>query len=223
MLASLRHVPFLIWVGADDTSVPISGTSAQADGFDALGYRYVFDVFDPAGHLSLAVQDQYGPAAEFLGSARARRNPAHVSYVVNPTMDFPELGTVADHAYWLSGLRLRDGSGPSPGGEVEAISHGFGEGDPEAGPTVQSSGTLGPGGLGEIPFRRRSKQWGPPPATAERDVLTLVARNLARVRIHVERARLSCHPRFEVDTDGPLNVKLAGCGRELSFDGQAAP
>ena len=49
-----------------------------------------------------------------------RRNPAHVSYVVNPTMDFPDRGTVADHAYWLSGLQLRDGSGATPRGEVDA-------------------------------------------------------------------------------------------------------
>jgi hypothetical protein len=217
MLASLRHVPFLIWVGADDTSVPISGTSAQADGFDSLGYRYVFDVFDPAGHLSLAVHDQYAPAAEFLGTARVRRNPAHVSYVVNPTMDFPERATVADHAYWLSGLRLRDDSGTTPQGEVDAFSAGFGEGDPEPAPTVQSAGTLGPGAQGEIPFRRRSKDWGPAPTAAGHDALTLVARNLARVRVHVERARLSCDPRLEVDTDGPLTVKLVGCHRRLSF------
>ena len=152
-----------------------------------------------------------------------RRNPAHVSYVVNPTMDFPDRGTVADHAYWLSGLQLRDGSGATPRAEVDAISAAFGEGDPEPGPTVEGGGTLGPGGQGEIPFRRRSKEWGAAPATAERDLLTLVARNLARVRVHVERARLSCHPRLEVDTDGPLIVKLVGCGRELSFDRPRGP
>jgi hypothetical protein len=217
MLASVRHVPFLIWVGANDTGVPISGTTAQADAFDRLGYRYAFDVFEPATHYSLAAHDQYGPAADFLGTARATRNPAHVSYVVNPTMDFPDRGTVADHAYWLSGLRLRESSGTTPRGEVDAISQGFGKGDPEPLATLQASGTLAPGLLGALPFTRRSKDWGAEPAIPKRDALTLVAANLARVRVHVERARLSCDPDLDVRTDGPLTVKLVGCGRKLSF------
>ena len=37
-----------------------------------------------------------------------------MTYVVNPTMDFPGAGTVADHAYWLSGLKLRDSGGSAP-------------------------------------------------------------------------------------------------------------
>ena len=104
MLPSLRHIPFLIWNGSTDELVPVSGAIRHAQRFDDLGLRYVFDVFAPADHFALAVKDQYAPAAEFLGDARVDRDPAHVTYVVNPKMDFPEAGTVADHAYWLSGL-----------------------------------------------------------------------------------------------------------------------
>ena len=60
--------------------------------FDQLGYRYEFDSFAPADHLTLAINDQYQPAADFLGTTQVNRNPSHVTYVVNPTMDFPEMG-----------------------------------------------------------------------------------------------------------------------------------
>lgn len=58
-----------------------------------------FDLFTTADHFALAVNDRHAPVASFLGTFEVRRNPAHVSYVVNPKMDFPAAGTVADHAY----------------------------------------------------------------------------------------------------------------------------
>jgi hypothetical protein len=112
MLESLRHVPVMIWVGAADELVPVSGPIAQQERLDALGYRYVFDNFT-AEHFTFAIHDQYAPVAEFLRQRRVNRNPARVSYVVNPTMDFPGVGTVADSAYWLSGLRRRRRGGPA--------------------------------------------------------------------------------------------------------------
>jgi hypothetical protein len=216
MLASVRHIPFLIWAGSADELVPIASTTAQAQTFDELGYRYVFDVFTPGDHFALAVHDQYAPAADFLGTARVSRNPAHVTYVVNPTMDFADRGTVADHAYWLSGLRVRD-AGATVRGEVDAVSHGFGSADPESLATANGAGTLGPGTLGRLPYVERAKDWGPEGAAPRHDVLELRVENLSRVRVHVERARLSCDPRLEVETDGPLAVRLAGCGRTLRF------
>jgi hypothetical protein len=41
--------------------------------------------------------------------------------------------------------------------------------------------------------------------------------NLSRVRVDAARAKLSCHPHLDVNTDGPLTVKLRGCRRKLSF------
>ena len=126
-LASLRHIPFLIWNASSDQLVPLPGPQEQAQGFDDLGYRYEFDVFAPAEHLTLAVHDQYAPAAQFLGDAAVKRDPAHVSYVRNPTMDFPAAGTTADHAYWLSAIALREGGGDAPLGTLDAVSGGIPE------------------------------------------------------------------------------------------------
>ncbi len=193
------------------------GATTQAQTFDGLGYRYIYDLFTTADHFTLATNDQYAPAASFLGTHRVDRNPAHVSYVVNPVMDFPAAGTVADHAYWISGLRLRDASGNAPLGKVDARSEAFGSGDAVANPTQTRPGTLQGGNLPDLAYVERFKTWGAAPQRPSRDVLHLDARNLSQVVVHVARARLSCHPQLHVTTDGPLTVDLAGCNRTIHF------
>jgi hypothetical protein len=217
MLASVRNIPFLIWDGALDELVPLAGPTAQAQTFDDLGYRYAFDVFPSADHFALAANDSYQPAADFLGTQRVVRRPAHVSYVVNPTMDFAKRGTVANHAYWLSGLRLRDPSGAAPLGEVDAISHAFGTTDPLPWPTKTAGGSLPAGNLGVMAYTERSRSWGLAGHEPPRDALTLTAENLGSVRVDVARAKLSCNPTLDVTTDGPLTVRLSGCHRKLNF------
>ncbi|MGI9021339.1 MAG: alpha/beta hydrolase-fold protein [Solirubrobacterales bacterium] len=216
MLESLRHVPFLIWVGANDELVPAPGPLEQSQRFDELGYRYRYDLFTPpADHFALAVHDQWQPAADFLGTHEVDRNPAHVSYVLNPTMDFTGLGTRADHAYWLSGMRLRDRAGEVPRAEIDAISHGFGEGDRAPGSTQSSAGTLAPGTFGAMPFVETSKGWGAAPSAPAKDRLELDLENLRRVVVNVDRARLSCQAKVAATSDGPAKVVLAGCGRTV--------
>jgi hypothetical protein len=216
-LGSLRNVPFLIWNAAGDQLVPLPGPQRQAQGFDELGYRYEFDVFAPAEHLTLAVHDQYAPAAAFLGDAAVDRDPAHITYVRNPTMDFPAAGTTADHAYWLSGIALRSGGGDAPLGSVDARSEGFGVGDPAPGPTRRGGGSLAGGTFGAIPYTSQARDWGPAPATPRADALTVTARNVGTVTVHPERARLTCAARLTVDTDGPVQVIFAGCSRTERF------
>ena len=212
MLASVRHIPFLIWDGTVDELVPVPGPVAQARTFDDLGYRYVFDLFTTSDHFELAANDQYAPAAKFLGAHRVDRNPAHVSYVVNPTMDFRSAGTVANHAYWLSGLRLRDAGGEAPLGEVDARSDAFGVGDPPAGQTKHSVGALTGGNQPAMAYVEQSKGWGKAPQTPRRNVLHLDVQNLSRVVVHPKRAKLGCDAKLRVQTDGPVEVRLAGCG-----------
>jgi predicted esterase len=220
MVASVRNIPFLIWDGAEDELVPVASAVKQAQTFDDLGYRYVFDLFTTADHFALAVNDQYAPAADFLGTHKVDRNPSHVTYVVNPTMDFPSAGTVADHAYWLSGLRLRDSAGSAPLGRVDARSAAFGRGDPSANATQTTPVNLLQGGnIPALNYSERRKAWGAAPHLSKSDTLHLDAHNLARAVVHVARARLSCHPQLDVTTDGPLKLQLAGCNRTLTFGG----
>ena len=53
----------------------MAGTQAQARKFDELGYRYEFDLFQPADHLTLAANDQFAPAAAFLGTDTVEPRP----------------------------------------------------------------------------------------------------------------------------------------------------
>ncbi|MGH2965236.1 MAG: alpha/beta hydrolase-fold protein [Solirubrobacterales bacterium] len=218
MLASVRNIPFLIWDGSEDELVPVASAVAQAQTFDDLGYRYTFDLFTTADHFTFAIEDQYAPAAAFLGTQRVRRSPPHVSYVVNPKMDFAGAGTVADHAYWLSGLRLRNSTGSAPLGQVDARSEGFGRTDPSPKPTRTAPSNLLQGGnLPPLNYSERRKTWGPERKVARKDALHLDAHNLSRVVVHPGRAHLSCDPKLDVTTDGPLTLALAGCGPPLHF------
>src|SRR5207249_9692662 len=74
-------------------ALPISALA-----LDNAAYRYELDIFNPGEHLTLAINDEYAPVAAFLDVATVERNPAHVTYVIDPTLDYPALGFVADHA-----------------------------------------------------------------------------------------------------------------------------
>ena len=211
MLGSVRNVPFLIWDEKSDELVPIAGVLEQVKTFDELGYRYEFDEFQAGEHLTLAINDEYAPAAAFLGTETVNRDPSHVTYVYNPTMDFPADGTTAGHAYWVYGVTLRDSSGTAPLGKVDVRSHGFGVGDPVPGETQHGAGALTGGQIPAIPYTSQSKAWGPAPSEAAADTLDINATNVSAVTIDAKRAKVNCKAHLNVVTDGPLTVTLADC------------
>jgi hypothetical protein len=211
MLASTRNVPFLIWDETTDELVPIAGVLEQVATFDSLGYRYEFDQFLAGDHLTLAINDEYGPAAAFLGTDTVAPNPPHVSYAYNPTMDFPADGTTAGHAYWVYGISLREAGGSAPLGTVDVRSEGFGMGDPTPSETQHGAGALTGGQIPAIPHTSQTKTWGSAPAQPLLDALDITARNIAHVTIDAARARVDCAAQLKVTSDGPLKVTLADC------------
>jgi predicted esterase len=210
LLPSLRNIPVLIWAGAADELVPIATVRGVAELFDALGYRYTFWEFASTIHILLAFNDQYAPAAEFLGSARVDRDPPHVTYAYNPAMDFTDAGTAAGHAYWVSDVKLRDAAASNGVGVVDVRSDGFGLADPVASPTNVSSGFL-TGGIFPLPFTSRSKTWGEPAAAPRADRLVVEASNVASVTVDPGRARVSCDAEVVVVGPEPVQVGLNGC------------
>jgi hypothetical protein len=208
---SLRNIPILMWAGGSDQSVPPADTQAQADRFDALGYRYEFDLFTSAIHILLAFNDQYQPAADFLGSARVDRNPAHVTYVYNPAMDFPDAGTAAGHAYWVSRVLLRDAAANGGRGRVDVRSEGFGLGDPVPSDTAHGSGTLAGGALATLQYASQSRSWGSAPPAPLANRLVVDATNVSTLTIDPRRARVGCDATIALTSDGPTKVRLAGC------------
>jgi len=211
MLGSVRNVPFLIWNETTDELVPIAGVLEQVKAFDDLGYRYEFDQFQAGEHLTLALNDEYAPAAAFLGTETIDPDPAHVTYVYNPTMDFAADGTAAGHAYWVYDVGLRQSGGAAPLGTVDVRSQAFGTGDPPAQETQHGAGALTGGQIPAIPYTSQSKAWGPAPVQAAADALDLTASNVSHVTIDGARAKVDCKAQLHVTTDGPLTVTLADC------------
>ena len=219
--ASLRNVPVLMWNNAPDELVNPAFYLPTARKLASLGYRYQLDVYQPCdnpkclatpfpNHLQLAINDQYAPAAAFLDTALVDRNPAHVTYVVDASRDRPHYGIRGDHAYWVYGIKLRQGLSS---GSIDALSHGFGEGDPTASGVKSGPGTLAGGYLGTLVFTKFVQTWGATPRSARRDQLVISASGVRAASIAVFRAHVDCRVKLHITTDGPLALTLAGCGR----------
>ena len=103
---SLRNIPVMAWYAQSDELV---GPEMSEEAFlnaQQAGIRYDHWVFTPAGHITLGNNDEFGPAAAFLGDHTVDRDPAHVTYTSTPAQD-PKVAAPSDHAYWLSGLTRR--------------------------------------------------------------------------------------------------------------------
>ncbi|TML81685.1 MAG: hypothetical protein E6G07_04500, partial [Actinobacteria bacterium] len=84
VVASLRNLPILMWNNHGDELVSEPEFLQTANKLDSLGYRYELDAFQPCAnpmcspvftnHLQLAINDQYAPAAAFLGTAHVDRS-----------------------------------------------------------------------------------------------------------------------------------------------------
>src|SRR5947209_4068935 len=208
---ALRNTPIMAWNVAGDELVPINESEAAEKHLAAAGLRFAEWLFPAADHLTLATNDEYGPAADFLGTARVDRDPPHVTYVVQPKEDSSAASAVADHGYWVSGVTLRD-AGASPVGTADVRSEGSGGGDARVLGVQTGGGALLGGYHGPMPYVSRSQDWGPAPSASVRDALDIPATNVSNISIDPTRARVSCNAQLNVATDGPLTVTLAGCG-----------
>jgi hypothetical protein len=222
VLASFRNLPILMWNTIGDELVGPELYGQTADRLASLGYRYESDVFQPCAnslcsplfpnHLELAVNDQFAPPAAFLDTALVDRNPSHVTFVIDPARDASKYGVIADHAYWISGLTVRQ-SGSE--GQIDAISRGFGRGDPKPSGLQLGNGTLKGGNMGTLVYARNSQTWGPTPTAPTSDSIDITATNIATAAINVQRADVDCNVKLNITTDGPITVSLLGCKRTV--------
>jgi hypothetical protein len=83
--------------------------------------------------------------------------------------------------------------------------------EPEVLPIAMSLAVLTGGNHEPAPYSRRVLDWNPPEAAPVRDRLVIHATNIAAVEIHAGRARVSCSAELDIDSDGPIEVMLAGC------------
>jgi len=218
----MRNLPVLMWNASAGELGNASDYGQTAEKLSSLGYRYELDVYQPCAnslcspvlpnHLMLAINDQFAPAAAFLGSATVNVNPAHVTYVVDTARNAPTYDLVGDHAYWLSGLTTRQ-SGTD--GQIDVFSHGFGTSDPVASGSRPGTGTLTGGNMGPLTYASLTQNWAPATPTPASDTLDIHATNVATATIDPSRANVDCNARLNVTSDGPITVTLAGCNRTV--------
>jgi hypothetical protein len=231
-LENARNVPFLNVVASADELVPYPGPVAQNLGNEALGirgfeqleYRYRFVTYTPAEHFTIALLGYDVPmSTAFLGDAHVDRNPHHVTFAAVPVADEPELGLVADHAYWVSAVEVADpGTREAPGkGVVDAFSHGFGLGEP---PSVLGQS----GGVEPLPYTEINRDWAEPPAIEEANRIDVTLDNVAAVRIAARRAALDPARELLVTltADRESTLRLDGtfpADSHVERDGQVLP
>ena len=185
MLASVRNIPFLIWNGAEDELVPVAGATAQAQTFDDLGYRYIFDLFTTADHFALAVNDQYAPAADFLGThGSPQSGPCDATSSTRPWTS-PAPGRSPTMPTGSPGCELRERAAATRrSARWTRARRGSARATRPPDPTQTGAGALAGGNLGAMPYVERSKTLGRRPARSRRDPLHLDAQNLSRVVVH---------------------------------------
>ncbi len=137
-ITALRNTPIMAWNDAGDELGPVNEWTQNEMNMATAGLRFAQWGFPGSDHLTLATNDEFGPAAMFLGNDPIDRNPPHVTYVVQPSQDSAVAESVADHAYWLSGITLRDPNAAGPPasgtstagtGTIDVRSEGFGVAD----------------------------------------------------------------------------------------------
>jgi predicted esterase len=221
-ITALRNTPIMAWNDAGDELVPINEWTQNETNMAAAGLRFAQWGFPGSDHLTLATNDEFGPAATFLGNDPVDRNPPHVTYVVQPSQDSAAAQSVADHAYWLSGVTLRDpnavgspdsGTSTAGTGTINVRSEGFGVADATPTGVQDGAGALTGGYHGPMPYVSQTQAWGPAPTAPVRDVLDVTATNIATTTIDVARAHVDCAAQLNVVSDGPIEIKLGGCGR----------
>lgn len=212
-IKSFRNTPVMTWIGVLEEGSTIDRQMTSRNNLEKEGLSFVFDQFFTADHLTLATNDEYAPLIEFLGEAKVNPNPSHVTFWVQPKADSVRAKTVADHAYWLSNLKVRNVGTAGEGGLVDAYSHGFGLGTSKGKGVASSTGILQGGAHGPMLYLRSSQDQEDAEKINTLDRLTITAKNISTMTVDVRRARLSCSPVIKAVTDGPLTIVLKGCDR----------
>ncbi|HEX9888367.1 MAG TPA: dienelactone hydrolase family protein [Nitriliruptorales bacterium] len=214
-LISLRNTPVMAWNATADELVNVNTAEQAHAGLVAAGVDHQYWQFPQADHVTLAANDEYGPGAEFLGEHVVDRDPPTVSYVVDPRED--TLDVVADHAYWLSALTVRDAEA-APTGSIEVHSGGLGVAPATAQDRDPGAGVLEGGQNQAMPYATRGVVRIPGGEEPVTDVLHIAATNVGHVTIDPVRARVSCDAELQIESDGPIEVDLSGCA-----DGAGTP
>jgi hypothetical protein len=148
-----------------------------------------------------------------VGQPLKRRalNPPRVTYSTSNDWNEPLSGFTGDHAYWVSGVTIRDPA-TSNYGNLDVFSYGIGLGDPVANATVKTSGSdyASAQNMFHV-YNVWSKTLNPAAPIQPRDRIDVTATNLSKIVIDPIRANITCNAVVNVQSDGPIDVVIHGC------------
>ncbi len=219
LLPSRRNQPVMEWAGVPNDFIPYNIQRERAQAYIAGDYEFEFLSFiGLAGeHVVMCANGMWNVLTRWLGDMRGIDKPFHVTFVRNPAWDDPQSGMVGDKAYWVSQIKTR--SGPATAlGQIDAVSGGFGLGNAPKAPVTLTLGTEA-GTTIPLPnpytHERRPRRVQPVPV---QDRIDITARNISSITIDPAQAKVTCNADLRVKTDGPLTVRMRGCGADRQFN-----
>jgi hypothetical protein len=202
------------------------GNWAIRNKLEALGYRHEWWSFTGQGHIfGLMACNGISPApcgqsfqADFLDTVFGVGqpltkvvDPPHITYSVNEGWNEPMFNLVGDHAYWISGVKVRDPA-LSPYGKVDVVSRAFGLSDPVPNPTLTTlNSDWNLGQTGNHSYTKWVKTLMAAVPAAAGNQIDVTATNVGKVVIDPIRARINCSAVVNVASDGPIDVVIHGC------------
>jgi len=201
LLDNARNLPFAVHNGWADYLTPITGSYEITSRLRDLGYAYRFWQYPTRSHEADLVGFAAQALHQFLGASRRVGDPAHVTYLIDRTMDDPAWHLQHDRAYWVSEIRLAAGV---QSGSVDAWS---GRGTSYTTSAVPMSSGESPGGPfllnGQDPVWRTLR--GP-------NQIRLVLRGISSVRIDPKATGLSLQRMLTLSVDSDAGVRLVVVG-----------
>jgi predicted esterase len=204
LVGNARQLPFYIAQGAVDELVFSPSAVQQSQLFDALGYRYRFELYARQGHVSWAETGHFDGAVAWLRDRRLAATPAHINYTFYASHQRRDLGSGPTGAWWVEGLRARAHAAGAKG-VVVATSHALP--DSTAVPVRSIDALMNSDG----PAAVQQVAWGAATRASSSQRIDLELKGVRAISIDAGRGGLH-GPRglLHVTTDGPTRLSITG-------------
>jgi hypothetical protein len=219
---NMRHIPVLFVLATARRDGNTVLTQPKVEKLKEMGYMYHSYTHPLYGHVDFARAGDWTREQDWLKNRRLVHNPAHVTYKFCEAWWRPDISPrlVFDHAYWVSGLRVRDTSqGLHSFGKVDVVSHALGGSEPEL-RTFHYS-LPGPPSCYEV--EGQDYKW-PGQENEQYNGFRATFENLKTVSFDTEAMglELSLPVRFDITSDGLTQMCLTGTWPKLrvSMDGK---
>ena len=167
---------------------------------------YTWFMHNPADHFTFAVADDWRKEAALSKDQRLVRDPARVTFRIDPPLDSLAYGIRHDRAYWLGGMRSRTG-GPAT---VDVHAQGCGRRLP-----LTKDGETG-AGPAPVPWVSRAAVPAGSRATTARSRIAATLTGVSALTVDVRRTCLAGRVEYRIVSDGPAVLSLSD-GRRVAL------